>query len=91
MCQTWISPEANNTARTSVATATAESAAMRIKRRLPRSTQVPMNGERSTCGSNPIIEAMARVVAEFVVLGEIPDDRKLYELAAQQGQRLPDP
>ena len=41
---------------------------MRISRRLPRSTQVPMNGESNTCGSNPIMEAMASVVAEFVVL-----------------------
>lgn len=34
---------------------------------MPRSTQVPINGDSNTCGSKPIMEAIANVVAEFVL------------------------
>ena len=50
------------------AMAIAESANSMIRFRFQRSTSAPKKGPSRTCGSNPIIAAVARMVADPVVL-----------------------
>ena len=55
---------ANKTISTAVANAMAVSATIMIRRRFQRSTNAPMNGPSTICGSSAIRVEVARMVAE---------------------------